>query len=105
MTAAEKYYHEISEKIPGIVKGKMFGALCLKASNGKAFAMLWKDFMIFKLSGQATPKAMKIEGASLFDPMGGRPMNGWIQIPFAQKKEWEWLAKDAYDYVKELKGK
>ena len=105
MTAAEKYYHEISDKISGIVKGKMFGALCLKAPNGKAFAMFWKDFMVFKLSEKAVPKAMQIEGACLFDPMAGRPMNGWIHISFAHKGEWEWLAKDAYDFVRTLKAK
>lgn len=105
MTAAEKYYHEVAESIPGTTKGKMFGALCLKAPNGKAFAMFWKDFMVFKLDGEAAQKAMHLQEASLFDPMGGRPMNGWVQLPFSQKEEWERLANEAYDFVKTIKVK
>ena len=106
MTAAEKYYHELADKIAGITKSKMFGALCLKAANGKAFAMFWKDeFMIFKLEGEELEKALKIKRAGMFDPMGGRVMNGWVQVPFSQKKEWEKLNQQAYDFVKTLKGK
>ena len=105
MTAAEKHYHELSEKIPETIKGKMFGALCLKAANGKAFVMFWKDFMLFKLEKENLENALKIKDAKIFDPMGGRPMNGWVQISYAQKKNWEALLYEAYDYVKLLKGK
>ena len=84
----------------------MFGALCMKASNGKAFVMFWKDFMVFKLEAEDLKKALNLKGACMFDPMGnGRKMNGWAQVPFSQKSEWERLTKEAFKYVKKIKAK
>ena len=49
MTEAETLFHKIASEIPDTKEGKMFGALCIKALNGKAGVMCWKEFMIFKL--------------------------------------------------------
>jgi hypothetical protein len=81
----------------------MFGALCIKAPNGKAAAMFYKDDMIFKLEGPAEENAMKLKGAKIFDPMGGRPMKGWVQLPFTHSKKWPDIAKQSMDYVKKIK--
>jgi hypothetical protein len=39
MSLTETLYHHIAESLPEIAKGKMFGAQCLKAPNGKALAI------------------------------------------------------------------
>ena len=36
------------------IEGKMFGAKCIKADNGKAVAILWKNAMLFKLNKELT---------------------------------------------------
>lgn len=43
MTKAEERYHQIADYLDNVTKSKMFSALCLKAPNGKAGVMFWKD--------------------------------------------------------------
>jgi hypothetical protein len=103
MTKAEELFHKIASELPKAKESKMFGALCIKAPNGKASAMFYKDDMIFKLEGQAEKDALKLKGAKIFDPMGGRPMKGWVQLSFEHSKKWHEFAKLAMDYVKKIK--
>jgi len=100
MSTAESLYHQIAGQLPDAKKSKMFGALCLKAPNGKAFAMFWKEFMVFKLSGDAASEALSLDGAQVFTPMDNRPMNGWIQVPFSYAARWPGFAEQALAYVR-----
>jgi hypothetical protein len=77
----------------------MFGMPTLKIS-GKAFAGVDKGAMMFKLTGADHAKALKLKGAKLFDPMGGRPMKEWVQVPAAHSKHWLKFAESALKYVK-----
>jgi hypothetical protein len=99
MTKAEKLFHDIAAEIPKAEEGKMFGALCFKAPNGKSAAMFWKDNIVVKLEVKDVSSALKLKGAKLFDPMGGRPMKEWVQIPFSHAKDWKPLAQKAMKYV------
>ena len=54
--------------------------------------------MVFKLSGRAHAQALRIPGAHLFDPMGGRPMKEWVVVPAPQAAEWANLADAAMEY-------
>ena len=99
MTKAEKLFHDIAKEIPKAEEGKMFGALCFKAPNGKSAAMFWKECIIVKLEAKDVGTAIKLKGAKHFDPMGGRPMKEWVQIPFAHSKEWKPLARKAMKYI------
>ena len=87
MTKAEKLFHDIAQEIPKATEGKMFGALCFKAPNGKSAAMFWKDHIVVKLEVKDVATAIKLKGAKHFDPMGGRPMKEWVQIPLSHAKE------------------
>ena len=78
---------------------QMFGMPTLKI-KGKAFAGLFKDAMTFKLTGADHAKALKLKGAKLFDPMGGRPMKEWVQVPVIHSKQWTKFAESALKYVK-----
>ncbi len=104
MTKSEELYHKIASDIPDVQEGKMFGALCIKAPNGKAGVMFWKDDMIFKLEGDTQKEALSLKGAKMFDPMGGgRTMNGWVHIPGLHASKWKKYAEIAMDNVKKIK--
>jgi hypothetical protein len=49
MMNSEKLFHQIALEIPGVKEGKSFGALCIKAANGKTGIMLWKNNFVVKL--------------------------------------------------------
>jgi hypothetical protein len=103
MTKAEEYFHELTKEIPEAKLGKMFGALCIKAPNGKSGAMFWQDCIIVKLNTDELNDAMKLNGSRLFEPMPGRPMKEWIQISFEHKSKWKHYAIISFDAVKNLK--
>ena len=59
--SAKESLEKISKEIPGAKISKMFGADCIKAPNGKAVCMVWKDDMVFKLTGDDEKEAMKMK--------------------------------------------
>ena len=64
-----------------VVKASMFGMPGIKRRGGKAFCGLYGEDMIFKLQGEDHAHALSLEGAHLFEPMAGRPMKAWVQVP------------------------
>jgi hypothetical protein len=102
MTKAEKLFHEIAAGMPEAKESKMFGSLCIKAPNGKAFAIFKNDDMVFKLEEKELDTAMKMKGAKVFDPMDGRPMKGWVQLSPDHAVRWPDLAARAMEYVRKL---
>jgi hypothetical protein len=78
--------------------GKMFGMPCVKNESGKAYAGYYEGNMVFKLTGPPHEEALTIPGAHLFDPMGGRPMKEWVQVPFEHASRWLELAQAALQY-------
>ena len=101
MSKAEELFHQLAEEIPDSKEGKMFGALCLKTSSGKAAAMFWNDSMIFKLDGRAEKEALKLDGANigthLYDSQ--KQMKGWVEIPFKHSTQWKRFAELAIKNV------
>ena len=79
--------------------GKMFGMPTLKNSAGKAFAGYTEGAMVFKLGGAFHTEALALSGASLFDPMGGRPMKEWVVVPVEHSSRWLEFTRYAFDYV------
>ena len=72
MTKAEELFHKIASELPDAKEGKMFGALCIKAPNGKSGVMFWKEFLVVKLEGEELQKALELKGAKIFTPMEDR---------------------------------
>lgn len=105
MTKSETLFHSIAASLPETKESKMFGALCIKAPNGKAGVMFWNEDMIFKLENKDMEKALQLKGAKIFTPMENRPMGGWVQLSFEHSKKWKGLAAKAMEYVKDLKKK
>ncbi len=105
MTEAEIYFTNITEQILGAKAGKMFGALGMKMPNGRSAAMFWKDFIVVKLHDKDFDEAKKLGGAQLFEPMEGRPMKEWVQIPFTHKSRWKEFAALSANSVGIIKKK
>lgn len=89
MTNAELFFKELTGQIDSVMPGKMFGALCMKTRNGKSAAMIWRDHLVVKLTGNFLNEALNLSGAKIFEPMEGRPMKEWVQIPFVHKDRWK----------------
>jgi hypothetical protein len=78
-----------------VVKASMFGMPGIKRRGGKAFCGLYGDDMIFKLEGEDHAHALGLQGARLFEPMAGRPMKAWVQVPPEHEVQYEDLARAA----------
>jgi hypothetical protein len=78
-----------------IVETSMFGMPSVKVRDGKVFAGLYGDDMVFKLQGDAQAKALVLDGAHHFEPMVGRPMKAWVQVPPTHETQWAELARKA----------
>lgn len=103
MSEAEKYFQELVKEIPNGKASKMFGAPCIKAPNGKSAAMYWKDCIVVKLNGDIYKEALSLDGSILFEPMEGRAMKEWVQIPYHYKKDWKKYALASMGIVKNIK--
>lgn len=103
MTRAEELFLEISRQNPALKLSKMFGSPCLKTPGGKSAAMFWKDCIVVKLSGADLRETLKLDGTQLFEPMKGRLMKEWVQIPYSQKDKWKELVSLSSEYVMQTK--
>jgi hypothetical protein len=105
MTNAEIFFSELINEIPNAKPGKMFGALCIKMPNGKSAAMFRKDNIVVKLPEEILQEAIGLKGARLFEPMEGRPMKEWVQVPFDHKSKWKTYAEISARSVEAVKKK
>jgi hypothetical protein len=64
-----------------VVRANMFGMPGIKRRGGKAFCGMYGDDMLFKLAGEDHARALSLKGAHLFEPVAGRPMKAWVQVP------------------------
>ncbi len=103
MTKEETLFHSIARGMPDVTVGKTFGALCIKTPAGKSGVVLWKNDLIVKLEGEMKQMALALHGAQLFDPMGGRPMKEWVQIPAAHSDKWKLFSTEAMEYVRNIR--
>lgn len=102
MTAAADLFEKICNNIPDVKRTRMFGAECLKSPNNKTGIMFYKDTLLIKLTPEHMDALMARPGVKVFEPMEGRPMKGWAQVPFDLHKDWEKLAIEANTYVASL---
>ena len=51
--------------------------------------------MVLKVVGDAHAAVLALEGAHLFEPMAGRPMKAWVQVPPTHETQWADLARKA----------
>jgi len=58
----------------------MFGYPCAFV-NGQMFAGVFGDGIIVRLGEKERAALLAVEGAAVFDPMGGRPMREYVRFP------------------------
>ena len=96
--AGRERFDRLVDELKGeldIVGTSMFGMPSIKRRDGKAFAGLYGDDMVFKLAGEAHAAALALEGSRLFEPMAGRTMKAWVQVPPSHETQWADLAREA----------
>jgi hypothetical protein len=99
--AAEDRFAELADDLvarnPDVELIKMMGMPAIKAGGKLVGGFVPSaDAMVFKLpDAEAREHALSLEGAALFDPMGGRPMREWVQVPAAHADAWASLAVQA----------
>jgi hypothetical protein len=95
----QELFLSIGQELTDSQKGQLFGKPCFKY-NGKAFICFFQNEIVFKLEGEAHGKAVRLQGAQLFDPSGKkRPMKEWVQVPFVHETEWHGFAQKAHEYA------
>lgn len=105
MTQAEELFFDIAQHFPALKLSKMFGSPCLKTPDGKSTAMFWKDYLVVKLSVEHLKHALKMDGTQLFEPMKGKLMKEWVQIPYSQNNNWEQFITLSTDYIMQTEKK
>jgi hypothetical protein len=95
-------YAELVEEVraldPSVELTNMFGMQTMKV-RGKAFAGLWHDDATFKLPPDELKLVLAWPDFIKLDPVGGRPMKQWAQVPQSHSDEWLRLAEVAKGYV------
>ncbi len=86
-----------------VSRGKMMSSYGLKV-NGKIFAMFGRGQFVTKLPKKRVDELVSAGHGERFDPGHGRLMKEWVVIR-AGTVDWVELAREAYDFVKQGKGK
>ena len=80
----EKFFRSILPDDPNVTIRPMFGNIAAFV-NGNMFTGLYGEDMFVRLSDDDAKKLLTTKGASSFEPMKGRPMQGYTLIPRAWK--------------------
>jgi TfoX N-terminal domain len=79
-----------------VTSGTMFGSKGLRTGK-KFFAIWWHDQVVVKLPPARLEEIVGAGEAVQFEPMTGRPMNGWVVAePTA---DWAALVAEAHAFV------
>ena len=83
-----------------VTRGKMFGSAGLRTGT-KFFAVWWHEQLVLKLPPAQIEELVQAGTATLFEPMEGRQMNGWVVV--GDSLDWTALSEDAKTYVESLR--
>ena len=86
-----------------VSRGKLMSSYGLKV-NGKIFAMFGRGQFVTKLPKKRVDELVTAGHGKRFEPGHGRIMKEWVVVR-AGTVDWVELAKEAYVFVKQNKGK
>jgi TfoX/Sxy family transcriptional regulator of competence genes len=94
----DERWQELVERSEGgdVTRGKMFGSQGLRTGK-KFFAIWWHDQLVVKLPPARLTELVEAGRAAPFEPMEGRPMNGWIVA--GDPSQWSGLVEEARAFV------
>ena len=101
---ATRRFEKILAKLSGeereVQAGRMMSSRGI-VRNGKVFAFLWNEDMVFRLGKAFDPAGLKVETWRYLNPFKDRPpMKGWFVIPPAGMARWERLARAALETMR-----
>src|SRR5436853_357761 len=73
-----------TEGLGGVEQRKMFGYPAAFA-GGNMMACVFQDRIMLRLSPSDRAAALALPGAKLFEPMPGRPMKEYVELPASTK--------------------
>jgi TfoX/Sxy family transcriptional regulator of competence genes len=79
-----------------VTAGSMFGSRGLRTGT-KFFAVWWHDQLVLKLPPDRLQALVEEGAARQFEPMAGRPMNGWAIVD--PSPDWPALVDEARGFV------
>ena len=89
-------FEQLTAALPMVEPRKMFGYPAAFV-NGQMFASLFQDHFILRLPAAEREAFISAHGARVFEPMPGRPMREYVEVPPALLKSGreldDWLAK------------
>jgi TfoX/Sxy family transcriptional regulator of competence genes len=91
----KKLFADTLGDFPMAEQRKMFGYPCAFV-NGQMFVGVFADRLMMRLSEEDRAKFLKLPGAKQFEPMPGRPMKEYVEVPEAMLRPAElkkWLKK------------
>ena len=78
--AVVKLFHAAIEGLPEVELRKMFGYPCAFV-HGQMLSGIFQDRIMLRLSDEDRAKFLKLPGAKPFEPMPGRPMREYVELP------------------------
>ncbi|MDR8393896.1 hypothetical protein NC796_22270 [Aliifodinibius sp. S!AR15-10] len=100
----EIFFKQLCDRLciehPGIMRGKMMSSEAI-SYNGKVFAFIFpQQKMVLKLGTDFNQQNANLN-INVFNPFKNKgTLNGWFEIDFSNKDEWEVLAKKAFETVR-----
>ena len=79
-----------------VSRGRMFGSQGLRTGR-RFFAIWWQERLVLKLPPDRRDGLVAEGRAEPFEPMDGRPMNGWVVV--APSPAWPDLVEEARAFV------
>jgi hypothetical protein len=96
----ERWAELVAANVGGPVSpGSMFGSKGLRTGK-KFFAVWWHSELVVKLPADRIEELAAARAGAPFEPMPGRPMNGWVVLDPAS--DWPELAGEARAFVESL---
>jgi TfoX/Sxy family transcriptional regulator of competence genes len=98
---AEERWEQLVEGAVGgpVSRGSMFGCAGLRTGT-KFFALWWEERLVLKPSPDRLRQLVAAGRAEPFEPMPGRPMNGWVVV--GDDADWGPLVDEARTFVESL---
>lgn len=101
-----KIFEEVMAAVPGAQPRKMFGYPAAFV-NGQMFTGVFQDRLFVRLAESGRAELEK-QGSRPFEPMPGRPMREYVEVPpgvLRSKTALARLVREAFDYASSLPAK
>ena len=100
---SDRWEDLVEQSVGGPVsQGTMFGSKGLRTGT-KFFAVWWHGTLVTKLPAARLEELVSDGRAEPFEPMEGRPMNGWVIVD--PSVDWLPLVTEAREYVEQQRAR